>query len=418
MVLGRRDQHLGRAPRSFLGEVGLQLTVARATRRKALYLVRDLHGQVQLSVSRIGQGHGRDLLHFLVADGGLDLARQTAAPRRVQLAQARTELQGPVQLAGHPRPLHLGGEAGRFFGGRRPRAHLPLAGEQAGRRLAHEGLESVPHLLHVLVALGGILRHRLQDHPRQPGVVRLGEGGGVGRDFVVGDLRHHAGERFRLEGLSIGEQLVRDGAHREDVRPKVHRLSLDLLGRHVMRGARDVAGARDGRRLEERDTEIHDLHLALRAHPDVARLDVAVDDAVAVSVGEALADLPENVYLPFHRERPLLLDDPLQVEPLDELHRDVGLALLLPHVVHGHDVAVLQAAGGLGLAHEAGLQFGAVGLAGRHGLQGHHALEDGIERLVDGARASPADDLPDLILADALHVSRSHCTLVLSSPGG
>ena len=139
---------------------------------------------------------------------------------------------------------------------------------------------------------------------------------------------------------------------------------------------------------------------------------------MAVSVGETLADLPENVDLPLHRQRPLLLDDPLQVEPLDELHGDVGLALLLSHVVHGHDVAVLQAAGGLGFAQEAGLQFGAFGLAGRHGLQGHLALEVGIESFVDGAHASPADHLPDLILADALHVSRSHCTLVLSSPGG
>ena len=119
---------------------------------------------------------------------------------------------------------------GSLFCGRRPRARLPLTGEQAGRRLAYERLESVPHLLQVLVALGGILRHRLQDHPRQPGIVRFGEGGGVGRELVVGDPGHDAAERFRLEGLPIGEQLVGDRAHREDVRPKVHRLPSTCSG--------------------------------------------------------------------------------------------------------------------------------------------------------------------------------------------
>ena len=123
------------------------------------------------------------------------------------------------------------------------------------------------------------------------------------------------------------------------------------------------------------EAEVHDLHLAAGGDADVGGLHVAVHDAVAVRVGQPLAHLPEDVERPLDASTPRALDDVLEVGALDVLHRDVGLPGVLADVVHGDDVGMAQAAGGLRLAQEAHAELGASAGAEGQRLHGDAAVE-------------------------------------------
>ena len=100
-----------------------------------------------------------------------------------------------------------------------------------------------------------------------------------------------------LERPRAAHELVEHDAEREDVAARVDVLAEDLLGRHVRGRAerRDVlephrARAPTGSSPDDgalRDAEVEDLHLAPAADEDVRGLDVAMDDAALVGVGEA-----------------------------------------------------------------------------------------------------------------------------------
>jgi len=77
----------------------------------------------------------------------------------------------------------------------------------------------------------------------------------------------------------------------------------------------------------------------------VVGLDVAVEDAVLVRVGEAQAGVVDDV-LDLLDAEALLLHPPRERLALDELHHDVGHAEVLAHVEDRDDVGVGQLAGG------------------------------------------------------------------------
>ena len=110
-------------------------------------------------------------------------------------------------------------------------------------------------------------------------------------DDLVGNRR----QVFAREGLSTREHLVEDDAERKDVAAPVHGRAGDLFGRHVVRRPEKLARRGQIRRSDLGDPEIRDLHLAVGRDHDVRRLDVAMDDSLAVSVVERLGDLPDDV---------------------------------------------------------------------------------------------------------------------------
>ena len=94
-----------------------------------------------------------------------------------------------------------------------------------------------------------------------------------------------------LERALQRDQLVERHAQREDVGPVVNADPLTgcLLGRHVIRRAREVAGARKRERVFHLgQAEIGHLGPAFRGEHDVGGLHVAVDHARVVGVLERL----------------------------------------------------------------------------------------------------------------------------------
>ena len=114
------------------------------------------------------------------------------------------------------------------------------------------------------------------------------------------DGRHQTGLAVALERLPAGHHLEEHRAKREHVGSRIDRSPLDLLRRHVLHRAEDQPAigqlatrvqrglASPRRRCRQSDPEVEQLGATLGQH-DVARLDVAVDEAGAVGAVEGTA---------------------------------------------------------------------------------------------------------------------------------
>ncbi len=129
----------------------------------------------------------------------------------------------------------------------------------------------------------------------------------VGRE----DGRENVGDGLPRERALAAQELVHDAAERPDVRSLVHGLAPRLFGAHELRGSEDDAGLRSLEdesggergvrvgaalpRVENlRESQVEDLHPALRRDLDVGGLQVAVNDAALVRGLQRLRDLPAD----------------------------------------------------------------------------------------------------------------------------
>ena len=404
MLLGRGHERTGLAARRFLVQVIGQLAVLGVAGGDALDLGRDPLRELEVAVRGVGQGHARELLDLLLADGLLHLRRQPAAHGIVgiELEQPAAGGERLLEVTVRPRLLDCAHEGRDVLA---PPGLTPLLVRvrrpQAARRVAHQPFEVVAHLLEGLVPLGRRLGQGARHDPLEARRVRRARHGREVR-LLAHDAEHHVGGAVPVEGPAVGEQLVGDRAHGEDVRPVVALLPDHLLGHHVVHGAQHEPALGHGRGLQVRDPEVHDLDLALVGDADVGGLDVAMVDPVAVRIAEPLADLPHDVELPFQGQGLALLDDLLEVGALDELHRDVGLAAVLAQVVDGDDVAVAQPSRRLRLAQEPRLELRRLRQARDHGLERDLAVDHRVVGLVDRTHAAAAQHLLHLVLADGL----------------
>ena len=168
--------------------------------------------------------------------------------------------------------------------------------------------------------------------------------------FVTQDARDCFLRRLALVWWRPGEHLVEHAAERPDVGSSVHHLTRGLLGRHVGRGAQNDThlGLRrgNGRRFccvcgpadpTLGETEIQHFDDAVWANLDVARLEVAMDDAALVGVIERINDLSRDGRCLVERQRPLC-DLLCQRRPFHELHDEV----VVTDVVEGADVGMIE----------------------------------------------------------------------------
>src|SRR5262249_46282645 len=149
--------------------------------------------------------------------------------------------------------------------------------------------------------------------------------------------------------------------------------------------------------LEPRDAEVHDLQTARRLDDDVLRLDVAVDDADLVRGREPGAELLRDAERDRLRQDVARLDQLLERESADELHREVAQPARLAEVVGPEDVRVRDPARQADLLLEPveETRIGGERLAAER-LDRYGVVEVAVVRAVDDAHAAAAEHALDL----------------------
>jgi hypothetical protein len=236
-----------------------------------------------------------------------------------------------------------------------------------------------------------------------------------GRDvgwLLLEDGGHRLGRCLACERAAAAQHLVQHDPEREDVGARVDPCRAHLLGGHVRDGANDGAGLREprfGRRLrvidrrsrrgELGEAEVEDLDPSVGEDEQVLGLEVAMDDALVVSGGEAAGDLrgPARGASRGYRALRQPLAQRLSLEPLED---EVRSTLVLAGVEDRKQVRVVEGARGEGLLLEAA-EAGRI-LAGRRGQHLHRdiAPEPWVEGAPDLAHAPRAERSPDLVRSE------------------
>jgi hypothetical protein len=204
--------------------------------------------------------------------------------------------------------------------------------------------------------------------------------------LIEQDLERGVGER-----VGARQHLEQHDAERVDVRSRCRRLELDLLGGQVGgRAAHHRPCGLLGRARLERDAEVAQVRVALVVQQDVARLHVAVDDALPVRGVQRGAHLIEDPDRALGLER-AVLEHVLEAAAPQVPHDQVRGVRLAPVVVQRHDVRVFEARHELRLALEAADEVGLVRELRVDRLDRHLALDLWLDRSVHGAEGTLAD---------------------------
>jgi thiopeptide-type bacteriocin biosynthesis protein len=273
-------------------------------------------------------------------------------------------------------------------------------------------------LARVAVARVDVARHRLADDRREIG----GHARLDGRE-LVGRSGEQQVERDRGIAGGVrqpaGQQVVEDRAERIDVDPRVDQLPARLLRRHVGRGPDHRAAQRQARSAgqrqlvarsagriargigatgQPRQAPVDDRDLAELADQHVRRLEVAVDHAAAVRVGDRVGDRGDDREQRDALVEAAVVEPRVQRGPAEQLHDVERPAILVaPEVVDRHDRRVLEARHQVGLAHQASCR--ARGLERQ--LDRDDAVELAIERDDDPAAAAARELVAQLVAVPA-----------------
>ncbi len=205
----------------------------------------------------------------------------------------------------------------------------------------------------------------------------------------------------RIERRLSGQALVQDRAEREEVGAPVHLIPAShLLGRHVAGRPEHDTGARhlpvDVLPARETEVDEHDVFDPAARQEEVAGLDVAVDEAVAVRGGQRLRDalaqrqaLVDVERSPREPLREVLALEPLHREPQPPLRRGAVAEV-------ADDRRVLEGRQDLGLADE---PLEVVRARQLEELQGDRLAGVAIGREVHGRRPAPPDAVLEAIPA-------------------
>ena len=300
---------------------------------------------------------------------------------------------GQLTFAADERLLAAAGRGfGRVFAGRG-------GGGTQGVQFAGAAFERERQDLAVGGPIGRIFGQAGEDQGFEPGVDDHAAGAQGRRFFLQGAVED--GVQRAGEGRIAGEAFVEHGAEGVEVGAAVDRRRQlgDLFGAQVGDGAGQVAGAGDRKIADvEGQAEVHQPRapeFALAGDHDVARFDVAVDDAAAVAISQAAGDFFADFEHVGSRQA-AAFDDGGQGFALDQGHDDKQRAAVAAEVVDRHQGGMVELGNGLGFAFETGFGFGRKG-GRRHHLDGHFAAQEGVVGAVDHTHAAPPELAGDAV---------------------
>src|SRR5208282_562757 len=229
---------------------------------------------------------------------------------------------------------------------------------------------------------------------------------------------------FALKWPVSRGHFVEHGTEREDIGTCVGFPALNLFRGHVLdgaddaanggeraqgrgsadggsgceRGSRGSAGGRGRESLRFGQAKIHQLGPALGEH-DVAGLEIAVNDSLAMGHGERVCDGNADLEDIAHRQGAFA--EPIcQSLALEKLHDQKINSILRTDVVELADREMIERGNGAGLALEALLQFGRGREMSRENFDGDLAIETGVESGIHLAHSPRAEGRTDFIGAE------------------
>ena len=143
-----------------------------------------------------------------------------------------------------------------------------------------------------------------------------------------------------------------------------------------------------------RQAEVDQPGTAEVVDQDVGRLDVPVQDPLAVGVVDGVGQVAEDPG-GGRRVEAMMVAIPVQRPPADEMEGHPAAAVVEARVVDGHDVGMVQPRRGPGLAEEA-LHHALARIGLLEHLEGHVPVEPGVVGQVDVPEAPVSQPLAEL----------------------
>jgi len=242
----------------------------------------------------------------------------------------------------------------------------------------------------------------------------------VDRRRKVGPVRGQRRRRSRKLGKQPSEMLAPANrrlasqhlegcaAQRVEIGPAVDRARFDLLGRHVVERADELAGLRQAGRRQRllAEPEVGQVDVvrtaAARYRPEqhVGRLDVAVYQASGVGRVQRGRDLADDAGCPRRIQRAEPANQLPDVPAPDVAHRYEQHSASIPGLEDGDDVRVVDGRRRPGLADEPLPERLVAGDLRRQDLQCDPPAKPDIVRAVDDRHAAPADLLGQPVAGD------------------
>ena len=205
-------------------------------------------------------------------------------------------------------------------------------------------------------------------------------------------------QRLAAKGRPPRQQHVEHPAQAVKVRAGADRAALGLLRRHELGRAQHAAGDRVPPAAEEpRDAEVGKLHLALGGQQQIARLDVAMDDAAVVGVAEGLGQLDADPQHFAPGEDPPAAQLGFEAVAGDQFHGVEEVVALLAEAEEADDMGMVELAEGLDLRLEAVAEVGLMDERFGQQLDGGRLAAFDVDAFIDGAHAAAAEFPPDSV---------------------
>ena len=224
--------------------------------------------------------------------------------------------------------------------------------------------------------------------------------------------------RIANEWRAPRNHFVHHDAKRIQVAARVGLAALCLLGRKISGGAHYRArlgeAVFNGRTHGAGNAEVSNLHLAIEANQNVARLNVAVHHTVVMSYCKCCGHLNSYVARLIDRQFALVGQQAGKRSTLYKLHcNEIGVVYFAP-VVHRNDVWVRKVGCRLRLASKPLDKRGVICKLGKQHLQCNGAIEQNVARQKHFGHASTANAaLYPVTLINKWHFFVSHCHLQL-----